>query len=80
MEKPQKWEKHKKASGYFSGKCHNSDIWGKKYVNLVYLYLNRRFMGVSIQNLVQKSKDFPGGEMHGFSRKIREIEKLPKNG
>ena len=35
-------------------------------------------MGGSSQNLVQKSKDFPGGEMHGFSRKNREIQKLPK--
>ena len=43
MKRPQKWEKNtKKASAFFSGKCHNSDIL---YLNL---YLNRRFMGGSI--------------------------------
>ena len=34
----------KKAIAFFSGKCHNSDILGKKYASLVNLYLDRRFM------------------------------------
>ena len=35
-------------------------------------------LGGSIQNLAQKSKYFAGGDMHGFARKIRKIEELPK--
>ena len=35
----------KKAIAFFSGKCHNLDILGKKHANLVNLCLNRRFMG-----------------------------------
>ena len=34
----------KKAISLFSGKGHNSDILGKKYVNFYYLYLNSRCM------------------------------------
>ena len=39
VERHQKWEKRKKAIAFFSGKCHNSDILGKRYENLVNLYL-----------------------------------------
>ena len=34
--------------------------------------------GVSIKNLAQKWKDLAGGDMHGFARKIRKMEELPK--
>ena len=36
---------HKNELLTFSQKCHKSEILGKKYVNLLQLYSNRRFMG-----------------------------------